>query len=304
MQPLDPNARGALFMVVCMLGFTLNDTLMKVVLSDVPLFQAVFLRGVMATLLLAAIGVRTKAFTDRMWRLPPALVVRVGAEVAGTVCFFTALIHIPIADATAITQVTPLAVTLGAALFLREKVGWRRAAAIAIGFAGVLMIVRPGSGAFSAYSYLALATVFFIAVRDLATRGLPPAISSIKVAFLTSLATAVFAGTMSVGQPWAPVTASQLGLMAAAACLLCVGYIFSVMALRTGDISFSAPFRYVALVWAIIAGLLVFGDVPDFWMLLGSAVVVASGIYTFYRERKVSSSAGSQPIAAATQPPP
>ena len=304
MIALSPNSRGAVFMVVCMLGFTLNDTIMKVVLADVPLFQAVFLRGVAATLLLAGIGLRMKSFAGPFWNIPPALAVRVGAEVAGTVCFFTALTHIPIADATAITQVTPLAVTLGAALFLREKVGWRRATAIVIGFAGVLMIVRPGSGAFSVYSYLALATVFFIATRDLATRRLALAIPSIKVAFLTSLATATFAGAMSAREPWSAVTTVQLAQLAAAACLLCVGYIFSVMALRTGDISFSAPFRYVALVWAIIAGLLVFGEVPDLWMLLGSAVVVLSGIYTFYRERKVTSVRGTEPIAAATEPPP
>jgi drug/metabolite transporter (DMT)-like permease len=304
MKALDPNTRGALFMVVCMLGFTLNDTLMKVVLAEVPLFQAIFLRGVAASLVLAVLAMRMGAFTKRFWNVPFALLIRVGAEVGGTICFFSALIHVPIADATAIAQAIPLAVTLGAAVFLREKVGWRRALAIGIGFAGVMIIIRPGSGAVSAYSYLVVATVFFIAVRDLATRRLAIAIPSIKIALLTAMATTGFAGLMSLGQAWSSVSVSHLGLMAAAACLLCVGYVFSVMALRIGDISFSAPFRYVALVWAIIAGVVVFGDVPDVWMLAGSAIVIGTGIYTFYRERRVARRAGVQPIAATTEPPP
>lgn len=303
MKALDPNTRGALFMVVCMLGFTLNDTLMKLVLAEVPLFQAIFLRGVAASLILAALAKRMGALAERFWSVPPALFIRLGADVAGTVCFFSALIHIPIADATAIAQAIPLAVTLGAALFLREKVGWRRALAIGIGFAGVMVIIRPGSGTVGVHSYLVVGTVFFVAVRDLATRRLATAIPSINVALLTAMATTGFAGIMSLSQPWNSVGAVQLGLLAAAAGLLCVGYVFSVMALRIGDISFSAPFRYVALVWAIIAGIVFFGDVPDVWMLAGSAIVIGTGIYTFYRERRLARKAGVDLVAAAAQPP-
>ncbi len=302
MNALDPNARGALFMVVGMLGFTINDTLMKVVLADVPLFQALFLRGLVASAILGLLVARTSGFAAGLLPIRPGLVLRVGAEVGGTICFFTALIHMPIADATAIMQVMPLAVTLGAALFLGERVGWRRSVAIVIGFGGVMIILRPGSGTFNSYAYLPLFTVVLIAARDLATRRLPPGLSSSMIAFLTSLATTMLAGLASIAQPWAPVDGRLLALIVSAALLLCIGYLFSVMTMRVGDISFSAPFRYTGLVWAIIAGMVVFGDVPDLWMLLGSAVVVGTGVYTILRERRLARAGKVTPITSTIKP--
>ena len=291
-------------MVISLVAFTLNDTIMKAVLGDLPLFQAVFIRGIAASLLLLIIGIRLRVFARGSLTMGVALVVRVAAEIGGTITFFTALAQIPIADATAITQVTPLAVTLGAALFLGEKVGWRRSVAIAVGFAGVMVIVRPGLGAFSSYSYFALGTVLFIAIRDLASHRLPPQTSSIGVAFVTSLATTLLAGPLSLSQPWIPVEGGHLLLLVTTAALLCVGYIFSVMMMRTGDVSFSAPFRYLSLPIAIVTGILVFGDFPDLWTLLGSLVVIGTGIYTFQRERRVTQLNGEARLAAATAPPP
>ncbi len=304
MKSLDPNAQGALYMMVGLTGFALNDTIMKLVLVDLPLFQAIFLRGLAASLLLGAVGLRMGAFKRSALAFHPALLIRVLGEICGTICFFTALSHIPLADANAITQVTPLAVTLGAALFFGEKVGWRRALAIAIGFGGVMMIVRPGASAFSVYSYFALATVIFIAARDLASHKLPKNMSSIGVAFITSIATTIFAGSMSLTQDWVAVEARHIGLMSATACLLCVGYVFTVMTMRVGDVSFSAPFRYVSLPISILAGIVVFGEFPDVWMLIGSAIVVATGIYTFYRERKLAERGRATLASAQSAPPP
>ena len=92
---------------------------------------------------------------------------------------------------------------------------------------------------------------------------------------------------LSVSEDWRPVSVGEVGLLALAALFIIFGYMFTVMAMRVGDISFSSPFRYTILIWAIILGYVVFGDVPDSWTIFGSLIIVGSGVYTFYRERRV-----------------
>ena len=151
MSPISENARGALYMMVAMAGFVCNDTMMKLASAELTLFQAVFLRGLMASALMAALAV---ARGELMHRVAPVdrrtLALRAVGEIGGTICFLTALFNMPIANATAILQAMPLAVTLAAALFLGERVGWRRYGAICAGFVGVLIIVRPGTDGFNA----------------------------------------------------------------------------------------------------------------------------------------------------------
>lgn len=283
------NMRGGAFMAISMAAFAINDANMKLAAEHLTLFQAIFLRGIFTTLLLAGLAYYKK---DLIFHLPKGdrktLALRLVGEIGGTLCFLNALFHMPLANATAILQALPLAVTLAGALFLKEVVGWRRYLAIGIGFAGMLIIVRPGSDGFNEYSLWAIAAVFFIVVRDLFTRRLSPAIPSLMVALLTSIAIMTVGGIFSTVTEWKPVSVEGIALLAAASVFIIFGYLFSVMTMRVGDISFSSPFRYTVLLWAIILGYFVFGDVPDQWTLLGSAIIVVTGIYTFYRERAVS----------------
>ncbi len=166
------NMRGAGFMVAAMAGFVVNDALMKIALVDVPLFQAIFLRGVVATALIGLLAWRRGALRRPAPADMRVLGVRSFAEIGSTICYLTALMHMPIANATAILQAMPLAVTLAAAVFLREPVGWRRWSAILVGFAGVLLIVRPGTEGFDVNALWALAGVCFMTLRDLSTRRL------------------------------------------------------------------------------------------------------------------------------------
>jgi drug/metabolite transporter (DMT)-like permease len=284
--PLSDNMRGAAFMSICMAAFVINDATMKLAAEHLSMFQAMFLRGIFTTLLLGLLCAYNKAF---LFQIPKAdrrtLALRLLGEVGGTVCYLTALFNMPLANATAILQALPLAVTLAGALFLREVVGWRRYLAIAIGFAGVLIIVRPGSDGFNEFSLWAVVAVFFIVLRDLSTRQLSPAIPSLFVSLLTSIAILIVGGILSFTMEWKPITIEGITLLAGAAVFVIFGYLFSVMAMRVGDISFSSPFRYTILLWAIILGLVVFGDIPDRWTILGSLIIVGSGVYTFYRER-------------------
>ena len=285
MGSLSDNSLAAIFMMVSVAAFVLNDTLMKLVSAEMSLFQAVFLRGLAATTLLAFLALHRRELFPQLDSAGRCLIaLRMFGEIGGTICFLTALFNMPIANATAILQSMPLAVTLGAALFLGETVGWRRYLAITIGFLGVIVIIQPGFDGFTVYSLWAVGAVCFMVVRDLTTRRLPRGIPSIFVALTTGVGITVVGGLVSATQPWGTVSGHALVLLAAAVCLV-VAYLFNVMAMRHGEIGFVSPFRYTALIWAIVLGVLVFGDIPNAMMLVGSAIVVVTGVFAFYRER-------------------
>ncbi len=287
-MPKSDNMRGAILMMLSMAAFTLNDTFIKSVAGDIPLFQAVFLRGLLTTLMLFALalhrGVLRTAISRRDWGV---IGWRTVGEVSATVAFLTALFHMPIANATSILQSLPLAITLAGALFFAEPVGWRRYLAIGVGFFGVLLIVRPGSDGFDGYSVFAVIAVGFVVLRDLSTRRLSAKIPSLLVALSGAVSVTILGGIVTLFSDWQPVAPRTLGLLGGASIFLVAGYLFSVMVMRVGDISFVAAFRYTALIWAIVLGILVFGEVPDRWTLIGGAIVVGTGIYTFYRERRL-----------------
>jgi len=280
------NIRGACFMMLSMAGFVLNDTLIKLSSAHFDLFQAIFLRGLVATALIGALAWHQGAFPCRIPRADRGLVaMRVVGEVGATVCFLTALFNMALANATAILQAVPLAVALGANLFLGEAVGWRRYLAIAIGFAGILLIVRPGAAGFTIYSLYALGAVGFLCLRDLVTRRLSAGVPSLLVTVNTTVAITVMGGAVSLFGVWRPVTPEGMALLASAGVFILVGYYFGVTAMRVGAVGYISPFRYTILVWAILLGVVVFGDVPDTLTLIGAGIVVATGLYTLYRER-------------------
>ena len=241
---LSDNARGALLMMASMAGFVGNDTLMKLAFAESPLFQAILLRGLFATALIGALAAARGVLrpgiapADR-----PLLALRTLAEMGATICFLTALLHMPIANAIAIlqSQSQPLTVTLGAALVFREPVGWRRWSAIAVGFAGMLLIVRPGMAGFDAHALWALAAVGFVTVRDLSTRRFTASSPSRFVALATSVAILLSGPAGALFQEWRPVSAGALAALAGAAGFLFVGYLSAVMTMRVGEIGFVAP---------------------------------------------------------------
>jgi len=295
MNALSDNFRGAALMTAAMAAFVFNDMMMKIASDHLTLFQSIFIRGIFTTFLIGLMAWRKRVlFCAVAKRDRNILVWRLVGEIGGTLCFLTALFNMPIANATAILQALPLAVTLAAALFLGEAVGWRRYIAIIVGFAGILIIVRPGSAGFNEYSFWALAAVGFIVVRDLATRKLSPQVPSLFVALLTSVFITLAGALLSPTMEWRPVTGETLSLLAVAALFILFGYLFSVMTMRVGEIGFVSPFRYTNLIWAILIGIFVFGDIPDQWTLIGSSIVIAMGLYTFYRERELRLAAQNQ----------
>lgn len=285
-------------MAVAMAGFTMNDAITKTVTADMNFGQVMLVRGLFAVVLIAALAFHQRAL--RPWRtlMVGPVALRVVGEVGGTIAYLAAITHLPLANASAIFQVQPLAVTLGAALIFAEPVGWRRWLAIAAGFIGVLIIVRPGIQGFNQFALFALISVAFSAMRDLATKRIPADIPSLFVTLLTAMTVTTAGACMLVPLGgWSPLSGRSIGLLGLAAVLVLTGYQCVIMAMRAGDISAVAPFRYTALVWSLLLGYLVFGDVPDALMATGASVIVASGLYAFYRERVRDQ---RRPVAAST----
>lgn len=273
-------------MMGSMAAFTVNDTLVKVALDDLPLFQLVALRGLLASCLVFILARHLGALHLSFSRHDKWLVaLRCLSELSATFFFLTALKHMPLANVTAVLQALPLTVTLGAALFFSEHIGWRRITAIAMGFSGMLLIVRPGPDGFSIYALYALIAVASVTVRDLITRRMSADVPSMVVTLATSFSITAAAACASVIEGWVPFTAGSGLLVASAAVFVLMGYLLSVMVMRVGEVGFVAPFRYSSLIWALGLGWTVFGDWPDAVTMLGAALVVGAGLFTLFRER-------------------
>ncbi len=284
---LTDNMRGAGLMMIAMAAFTLNDTVMKTLSGEVPLMQAIFLRGALTTLLLLALGRVMGGLRFRLARRDwGAIALRTFCEGAATFLFLTALFHAPIANVTAILQSLPLTVALASALFLGEPLGWRRVVAILVGFAGVLIIVRPGGDGFTIWSLYALAAVGFVTIRDLSVRRMSVSVPSLTVALVGAASITAVAGVVTLATGWQPVAPARIATLALASVFILAGYLSSVMTMRQGEIGFVAPFRYTGILWALILGWLVFAEWPDNLTLLGAAIVVAMGLFTLWREGK------------------
>ena len=303
---LSENTRGILYMCAAMLAFTLNDTLMKAATlvlptPGLPLSEAIFLRGLVATVGLLLLA----RFTGSLRHLMPGradfgpVALRTLAEVAASGAFLLALMHMPLANLSAILQSLPLAVTLAAAVFLKEPIGWRRLTAIVVGFVGMLIVIRPGGEAFDRWSLLGLASVACVVLRDLSTRRFSREMPSVVPAIWASGSVAVMGGIGMALYGAVPPPPIPLLETFAAALLLIVGYMMAIMTMRVGDLGLVAPFRYTSLIWAVLLGWLLFGTLPDFWTVVGAAIVVGSGLYMLLRQRQVRMSAAAVPDQVA-----
>lgn len=288
------NLRGSLMMVAAMAGFAIEDAVIKHLAGSLPVGQIMMLIGLGGALVFGLLAHRRgySLFVPEFAR--GAVLLRNLSEMLGAAAFVMAIVLAPLAAVTAILQAMPLAVTLGAALFLREPVGWRRWSAILIGFAGVLLIIRPGSAAFEPASLLAVIAVFGLSARDLATRRVPARIHSLQLSGWGFGMVAPAGLLLLLASGTAPVvpTAADWGWIAAALSAGVLAYAALVGATRLGDIAVTTPFRYSRLIFAMIIGLVIFGEIPDAMTLAGSALVVGAGLYTLWRQMLLQRAAG------------
>ena len=273
------NLRGAVFMVLSMAGFAVEDSLLKIAAASLPPGQVLITFGILGTATFAALSLMagepllTRAMRGR------AMVLRSLSEVTGRLFYMLAIALTPLSTASAILQATPLVVMVGAALLFGERIGPRRWLAVGFGFGGVLLILRPGTEGFGPLSLLAIMAMLGFAGRDLATRAAPVSLSfrqlgvvGFSMLILAGLIVLPFGGPMA-----APDGTTWLALLAAAAMGVCA-YTFLTVAMRTGQVGAVTPFRYTRLIFAMVAGIALFGESPDRWTIIGSVVIILAGI--------------------------
>ena len=282
---LNDNVRGSSLMLLAMASFAIGDGFLKFISSDIPLSQILVIRGMFAILILGSINFYFGYLSSFRPIFTKPLLLRILGEIGATYFFLTALFNMPIANAAAILQALPLTVTLGAAFWFGEAIGWRRVSAILIGFIGVLLIVQPGLEGFTIYSIYCIIAVGFTTLRDLATRRLDPAIPTFFVSLITVISVTIFGASLSVSQSWQPVAFELIFLLAVASIFLISGFFGIVGAMRVGEVGVVTPFRYFVLLFSLIIGIVIFDEIPDPYMIIGSAIVVGTGLYTIYREQ-------------------
>lgn len=283
------NVNGIVLITIAMAAFALEDMFIKTLSASISTGQILVVLGFVCTVIFWAMSLvtRKRMLVPAAWGALP--MVRALAEAVGAIAFVTALARVELSTVAAVFQALPLVATMGAALFLGEQVGWRRWSAIGAGFIGVLMIIRPGLTGFQPDSLYVVAAVIAVAARDLITRRIDAQVASSVVAMQAYLAL-VLAGTgmMIYSQDrLVPLLDGQLGLYLGAVGFSVLGYYTIVSALRVGEASVVMPYRYTRLVFSILLGVLVFGERPDLMTLAGASLIIASGLYTFLRERLV-----------------
>ncbi|MEM9030957.1 MAG: DMT family transporter [Pseudomonadota bacterium] len=289
----DRNLRGIFLMTVAMGVFVLNDTFTKTVSDTLPTGQIIALRGAIATLIMLPIVMSTCGIAAVARSYSRPILIRNVSEIVAVILFLSALFRLPLANVTAILQTLPLAMTAAAAIFLGERVGWRRWTAACIGLAGILLIIRPGTDAFSWRYVSALISVIFITARDLATRMISAETPTVAVTFLTAAVVTGAGCLLGTTEVWVWPDIDALLRLGAAAVLVLLGYALLIETWRGVEVSAVAPFRYAVVLWAMLFGYLFLGEVPSGWTILGSAIVVGAGLYTFHRERQRKTAAQS-----------
>ncbi len=271
--------RGPLFMVIATCSYVINDTLMKLATEGLPPYQVLMLRGCAGLLwglpLMLALGYGRQlplVFERRV-------LARNLAETVAILCYVVALANMPIADASALGQITPLLVLLGASILFRERIGGVRMALIGIGFIGAIMVAQPTMQGISIYAVLALANAVLCAVRDLAGRRIAPEVPGMIVAMSAIIVVLLGAGAMHLAtENWVVPETHHLLLLAGAGLFLIFGHFFIFMAYRVGPTGVVAPFYYFFTFWAVLSGLVVFGQFPNVLAISGIVLVVAAGL--------------------------
>ena len=273
------NLRGIVFMVLAGGTFVANDSFMKLVLADTPPMQVLLMRGMAATFWCLPLVFILGYGRDIHRVVNPWVLLRAAFEILAVTSFILALKHMPIGDITAIFQISPLLVVVGVSLIWGEKIGPVRIVLIALGLTGALLVAQPGSTSASPYAAFGFLTAIGSALRDLVGRKVPHNIPGIVVALTTIIAVMVAAGLSTVSfETWVPPSNANILKMLAAGLFLVGGHTFVFLAFRFAKAAAVAPFYYTFTLWAMLSGLVVFGDIPNWLSMIGIALILGSGL--------------------------
>jgi drug/metabolite transporter (DMT)-like permease len=268
------------------LALTINDGMAKYLTESYPVGQVMALRGTFILCLLIIIFMSAKKkFNLKIysWRNN---FYRAAAMTGSTFCFITGLSYLPIADAIAIAFAAPLLTTVLAVFCLRERVGLHRWVAIFFGFIGVIIIVQPTNDAFKVAALAPLGAAFFGAIRDVITRKITSSESSFTI-LLTSMFLITLAGYLTFPLGWSEFQVEHIWLFLCSSILVGVAQYLMIEAFRLGEVGLISPFKYSSLLWAVIIGFIVWGDIPGYFVLVGATILIISGVYLLRGEKKL-----------------
>lgn len=270
-------------------GFCLicGDAFLRGPSSELPLGQLVFGRSIVACAFLALAAWWQGVLGWHRGLLSVAMGVRILGEIGAALFFIAAILRMPFANAAAILQFIPLVTTMAAAWLFAERVGWQRWCAGAVGLLGVALVLQPGTSGFTWWSLLAVAAMLCMSVRDLATTRIDRSVPSLVVGAVSAAGVAIGSLLMVPLAPWPMPSAQAAGLVAAGGMFVAAGFYCMVQAMRLGEVSAVAPFRYGTVVWALLIGMVVWDEVPNLVAILGIVVVIAPGLAMLVRERRL-----------------
>jgi drug/metabolite transporter (DMT)-like permease len=276
---------GIMLMCVGVACLCVNDAIAKTLTAGYSPVQILFLRNVLALPIAVLIALKLGGPASLRSYRPATHLLRGMLWLLAAGMFFTSFIYLGLAEATALIFAMPVFVTAISAVFLRDPVGWRRWTAVLAGFLGVLVVVRPGSGAFQAASLLPVATALIYALLMLSARWVDPR-ESVWTLMLYLVGAGALLSALAVPLVWVPVRSEDLWLFAGIALFGTVGITLMTQAFRLAPAAVVAPFDYTALLWASLLGWLLWDEIPDGATWIGAAIIIASGIYIVWRERR------------------
>lgn len=280
-EGLPANARGSAFMVLSSLTFAVMATFIKLLGRDLPVVEILFFRQMFVLLLVSPAIVRGFPGVVKTSRWPVHLTRSCLAFVAMT-AGFTALVHLPLAEATAISFARTLFTTVLAIVFLREVVGWRRWTATLVGFLGVVVVARPSPEHFNEYALLALLAALFVAALQIALRSLARTERPLTIMTYQNVALSILLAGPTV-YFWVTPSLEQLAVLAVVGGIMSIVQWSMIKAYGVGDASAIAPMEYGRLVFAAVAGFLVFAEIPTVYTWTGAALIIGSTLYTLRR---------------------
>jgi drug/metabolite transporter (DMT)-like permease len=276
--------RAGLYMVITTACFVAGDTCIKLIGTTLPLGQVIGLIGVVSSLFLFLVCGQQGILKDLPLIFTRTVLLRSLFDTMASFMFVSALMHMPLANLSSVMQSVPLVVVAVGVIFLGEKAGLSRIAAVIAGFLGVLLIVKPMPQTITIYEFLALGAVIVVAFRDLVTKRIPAHVPLLVIALANAIFISVSGFGVGLAQGFKYVEAWQWALLLGAGQFVTISYYFIVATVRLGELSATAPFRYSEVVFAIIAGILVFGEYPDAISYVGMALVIAAGLFAAHRE--------------------
>lgn len=279
------NTRGITAMSMSMALFVASDTFMKTASDGTNPAQLLFVRGILLVCVILLLVWRLRALGQVRGLLQPRTLLRTFCEGAGTFTYVVSLAYIPIATALAIHMATPLFVLPLSRWILGERIGFGQVLAVAIGMSGVLLVLRPTLEGIDIWLVVSLLSAVLFALRDTLTRTIPPRVPSVVVLFGGAVAGTMAGAAGVAGAGWDPIGSREIGCVIASALLVGTGMQLLIQSMRAGEVSVISPFRYTAILWAVLSGLVVWGALPDGATVAGICLIVAAGLYALLRER-------------------